>query len=69
MAKGNQWIKGAIKHPGALRGKLHVKEGQKIPAKKMQMALHSKNPTTRKQAHLAVTLKKLPRHHGPRGRG
>ena len=29
------WIKGAIKHPGSLRKSLHVKEGQKIPAKKI----------------------------------
>lgn len=54
-----KWIKGAIKHPGALREKLHVKEGKNIPESKLKKAEHSKNPTTRKQAHLAETLKKM----------
>jgi len=55
----DKWIQGAIKHPGALRKKLHVKEGEKIPEKKLEKAEHSKNPTTRRQANLAETLKKL----------
>lgn len=55
MAKN--WIKGAIKHPGALHRSLGVPEGQKIPASKMAAAAHSKNPTTRKRAALAKTLK------------
>jgi hypothetical protein len=54
-----KWIQGAIKHPGALRKSLHVKEGQKIPAAKLAKAAHSKNPKTRKRAVLAKTLKKL----------
>lgn len=54
-----KFIQKAIKHPGALRKKLKVKEGEKIPAKKLKKAEHSKNPTTRKQAVLAETLKKL----------
>lgn len=57
MADG--WIKGAIKHPGALREKLGVKKGEKIPQSKLKKAEHSKNPTTRKQAQLAETLKGL----------
>ena len=57
MAK--QWIKGAIKHPGALHKTLGVPAGKKIPAAKLKKAEHSKNPTTRKRAHLAETLKKL----------
>ena len=56
-----KWIKGAIKHPGALRKELHVKEGHDIPAKKLEKATHSKNPTLKKRAILAETLKKL--HH------
>lgn len=52
-----KWIDKAIEHPGALRKKLHVKEGEDIPAKKLTKAEHSKNPTTRKQAALAKTLK------------
>jgi hypothetical protein len=53
------WIQGAIKHKGALRKKLGVKEGKKIPEQKLEKAEHSKNPTTRKQADLAETLKKM----------
>ena len=59
-----KWIKGAIKHPGALHRKLHVPEGQKIPAKKMAAAAHSENPTTRRQVALAHTLKGF--HKGKR---
>lgn len=53
------WIKGAIKHPGALRKKLKIKKGEKIPASKLKKAEHSKNPTTARQARLAETLKKM----------
>ena len=36
MAEGKKnWIAGAVKHPGALREKLHVKAGEKIPATKL----------------------------------
>lgn len=52
---------------GALHKTLGVPEGEKIPVKKLEKAEHSKNPLTRKRANLAATLKKLPRHHGPRG--
>jgi hypothetical protein len=52
-----KWIKDAIKHPGKLHRELGVKEGKKIPAKKMEKALHSKNPTIKKEATLAKTLK------------
>lgn len=54
-----KWIQKAIKKPGALRKSLHVKKGEKIPEKKLEKAEHSKNPTTRKRAALAKTLKKL----------
>lgn len=56
------FIKEAIQHPGALHHDLHVPEGEKIPAKKLHKAEHSSNPTTRKRAHLAETLKHM--HHG-----
>lgn len=59
MAEKKQWIKSAIKKPGALRKALHVKEGEKIPAEKLKKAEHSKNPKTRKRAVLAETLKKM----------
>jgi hypothetical protein len=55
MAK--KWIQGAIKHPGALHRELGVPEGKKIPAAKLEKAEHSKNPTERKRANLARTLK------------
>jgi hypothetical protein len=55
MAKN--WIKGAIKHPGALHRDLGVPEGQKIPAAKLAAAAHSKNPKTRQRAGLVKTLK------------
>lgn len=54
-----KWIQNAIQHKGALRKTLHAKEGEKIPAAKLKKAEHSKNPTTRKRANLAKTLKKL----------
>ncbi len=59
MAKKEKWIQDAIKKPGALRKQLGVKEGEKIPASKLKKAEHSKNPTTRKRAVLAETLKKM----------
>ena len=58
MAAKN-WISGAIKKPGALHEELHVPKGKKIPAKKLKKAEHSKNPTIRREANLAKTLKKL----------
>lgn len=57
MAKN--WIKGAIKHPGALHKELGVKEGKKISEAKLKKAEHSKNPTLKKRAILAETLKNL----------
>jgi len=54
-----KWIKGAIKHPGALHKELHVPEGKKIPESKLKKAEHSKNPKLKKRAQLAETLKGL----------
>ena len=56
-----KWIQGAIKHKGALHKSLGVPEGKKIPEKKLKKAEHSKNPTLRKRAVLAETLKHLRR--------
>lgn len=58
MAK-EKWISKAIKKPGALRASLHVKAGHNIPESKLEKAEHSKNPTLRKRAVLAETLKKI----------
>lgn len=53
-----QWIKQAIKKPGALRKSLGVKAGQTIPAKKLAAA--AKKPGKMGQrARLAQTLKKM----------
>lgn len=57
MAKN--WIKGAVEHPGALRKALNVKKGEKIPEAKLKKAEESKNPTMRKRAVLAETLRKI----------
>ena len=61
MAK---WIQDAIKHPGALRKSLKVKEEEKIPVSKLKKAEHSKNKTLKKRAVLAVTLRGLPKSGG-----
>ncbi len=55
----NKWIKKAIKHPGALHTELGVKQGEKIPSKKLEKATHSKNKTLAKRANLAKTLSGL----------
>ena len=53
-----KWIQSAIKKPGSLRKSLGVKEGQKIPAKKLSAA--AKKPgVTGRRARLAMTLKGL----------
>jgi hypothetical protein len=59
MAEKKNWIKGAIKHPGALHKELGVKKGEKIPEKKLKKAENSKNPKLKKRAQLAETLKKM----------
>jgi hypothetical protein len=59
MAK---WIQKAIKHPGALHRSLDVPQGKKIPAGKIERATHSPNPTLRKRAVLAQTLRSISRH-------
>jgi hypothetical protein len=47
---------------GALHKSLHVPEGEPIPAKKLEKASNSENPTLARRANLAKTLKGL--HHG-----
>lgn len=53
------WIKNAIKSPGSLHRMLNVPEGDKIPGKKMEQAVKSKNSLERKRAVLAKTLSKF----------
>ncbi len=57
--KDKNWIKDAIKpsSKGALRKKLQAKKGHNIPLEKLEKAAKSKNPTTKKQAVLAKTLR------------
>jgi hypothetical protein len=57
MATKN-WIKGAIKKPGALREALGVKKGETIPAAKLA-AVAKKPGKMGQRARLAQTLKKL----------
>lgn len=57
MAKGN-WIKNAIKKPGALRKQLGIKGDAKIPAKKLDKAAKSSGKLGQR-ARLAKTLNKL----------
>jgi hypothetical protein len=54
MAKN--WIKDAIKKPGALRASLGVKAGEKIPAKKLDKAASAPGKLGQR-ARLAQTLK------------
>ncbi len=53
--KKHKWIKGVVGNKGAR--KLGVPEGEKIPEKKIEAAKNSKDPTERKEAALAETLK------------
>jgi hypothetical protein len=57
MAKGGKWIQGMHMEKGALHREMHVPEGKKIPASRLKKAEHSANPTLRKRAVLAETLK------------
>lgn len=53
-----KWISKAIKSPGALRKSMGVKEGEKIPAKKLAAAAKAPGKMGQR-ARLAQTLKKL----------
>lgn len=54
---GKLWIKDATKNKGALHKSLGVPQGKKIPLSKIHKAEHSNNPTLRKRAQLADTLR------------
>jgi len=51
-----KWIQEAIKKPGALREELGVKEGKKIPMKKLDKAAHASGKIGQR-ARLAKTLR------------
>lgn len=52
------WIKDAIKKPGALRKAMGVKEGEKIPAGKLAKAAKAPGKMGQR-ARLAKTLSKM----------
>lgn len=54
-----KFIQNMHMHKGALHRALGVPENEKIPANKMQEALHSESGHVRKMAHLAETLEKF----------
>jgi hypothetical protein len=56
--KGGNWIKGAIKKPGALRASLGVKKDEKIPKGKLAAAA-KKGGKLGQRARLAITLGKM----------
>lgn len=60
QAKKKNWIANAIKKPGALHAQLGVKQGTKIPTKKLAAAA-KKGGKLGRRARLAETLKGL--HH------
>lgn len=61
------FIKGAIKHPGALHKQLGVKPGEKIPAGKLAAAA-KKGGKEGQRARLALTLARLRKHKKKAGK-
>ena len=57
MAKDKKWIQKMHMKKDALRDTTKTPKGKNISAKALNKALKSKNPTTRRQANLANTLK------------
>jgi len=55
---GKNWIANAVKKPGALRASLGVKEGEKIPAKKLDAAAKAPGKLGQR-ARLAKTFAKM----------
>jgi hypothetical protein len=56
IKKHGKWIQEAIKQPGALHRELGVKQGEKIPAKKLAKAAKAPGKLGQR-ARLAETLK------------
>lgn len=57
-----KFIKKAIKRPGALHEKLHVKEGKKIPVKKIEKAA-KKGGKLGEEARFAEELRGFKKKH------
>lgn len=66
MAKGKNFIKSAIKHPGALHKELGVPAGKKIPQSKLNAAA-KKGGKLGERARFAKTLEGM--NHKGRGGG
>lgn len=62
MRAKKMWIQDMHMKKDSLHKELGVPSGQKIPAKKIKAAIHSKDALVRKRAALAKTLKSF--HHG-----
>jgi hypothetical protein len=58
-SEDNRWIQSAINpsNKGALHRELKVPMGEKIPEKKLAKAEHSRDPSIRRRAVLAATLR------------
>jgi len=54
-----KWIQKLHLKKGALHRELHITKGKIIPMAKLKKAAHSKNPTLRKRANLALTFRKF----------
>ena len=52
----SKWIQKAVSKPGALHKALHVPEGKKIPALKLQVK-ESDSTTMKRRKNLAKTLR------------
>lgn len=58
VAKGKNWIQGAIKKPGALHKALGVPSGKKIPTNKLAIK-KGDSPVMKKRKNLAKTLGRM----------
>lgn len=63
--KTKRWIQKTHLKKGALHRELGIPEGQIIPLAMLQRAAKAPGKLGHR-ARLALTLRKLPRHHGPR---
>jgi hypothetical protein len=59
MARKKKWIQEAIKKPGAFTEWCKRQGFSGVTKECIEMGKRSSNPTTRRRAHLAETLKKL----------
>ena len=67
--KKKKWIAGAVKKKGSFTAWCSAQGfGNKVTSECIAAGKKSKNPTTRRRANLAATLRKLPRHKKKRGR-